>query len=221
MEVLVVKKILKVVGGVIVLSAVALYALVVFYPRVEAGYQEAADVYRLKHLQYYGGLIEEYHVKTGEYPFEGESELPIYAFVAHDRQVAGTEGGIPYEHERRTMAEFVSELEKGLGREIDEFYDPQYVATVRPNFYMYVFHEDRYFFAVHLQERFSFSQPVGPGYNKIEISNLPEGTNYAVSPTDLWDSPEFIEAVNRVVENPGSMDAREAEYRHFTKRSGG
>lgn len=202
----------------VALAVIGAGAAVLLYPRFEAAYQAGADVYRLRHLKYYGELIEEYRELTGRYPFEGEAEVPLYAFVAHDRQVDYTEGQIPYAHERRSMAELVAEIETGLGRTIDEYYDPQYVPTVRPNFYMYLIDGDRYFFAVHLQERFSFSQPVADRYNKIEISNRVTDADFAVLPEELFTSEEFNAALTRQVRRRGSLDAREAEYLHFTKQ---
>ena len=184
----------------------------------EEAYQAEADLYRLRHLQYYGALIEEYHDSVGAYPFEGDTHLPLYAFIAHDRQVRYTQDALPFEHERREMSDFVSELEAGLGREINEYYDPQYVPTSRPNFYMYVIEGDTYFFAVHLHERFSFSQHVGERYNKIEISNRPGPNNFARAPAELFALGEFVDAISRPGGDNASMNGREQEYLHFTKR---
>ena len=49
-------------------------------------FQDDADIYRLRHLKYYGGLIEEYHDMIGEYPFENEAEIPVYVFVANSQR---------------------------------------------------------------------------------------------------------------------------------------
>ncbi len=38
--------------------------------KIEQQFQNDADLIRLEHLQYWTGLVEEYHQKTGEYPFQ-------------------------------------------------------------------------------------------------------------------------------------------------------
>jgi hypothetical protein len=37
-------------------------------------FQIGADVLRLRHLKYYGELIEEFHAKTGSYPLQGRHD---------------------------------------------------------------------------------------------------------------------------------------------------
>ena len=51
----------------------------------EQAYQNDCDVIRLQHLNYYGNLIEEYKLKVGKYPFEGE-EQQVYAFIYNNNQ---------------------------------------------------------------------------------------------------------------------------------------
>src|SRR5207253_671 len=113
--------------------------------------QRDADIVRLQHLKYYGTLIEEYKEKTSHYPLEGRSAVPIYVHVAHDRQSEFTKKGPPTKHEVIPFADLIAELESGLGRPIDEYYDPQYFPTRRPNFYIYMIHRDAFFFAVHVE----------------------------------------------------------------------
>ena len=53
---------------------------------MESSYQHDADIFRLRHLKYYGENIQEYHEKTGEYPLQGESEKPNYVHIAAPHQ---------------------------------------------------------------------------------------------------------------------------------------
>ena len=40
-------------------------------------YQRDSDIYRMRHLVNYGELIQEFHAKTGRYPFQGLSDKTI------------------------------------------------------------------------------------------------------------------------------------------------
>jgi hypothetical protein len=68
---------------------------------------------------------------------------------------------------------FVEELSKGLGREIYEKYDPQkYSSDRRPNNYVYMVHNDNFFFAIHLYNGNPFTKKIAKYYYKMELSNL-------------------------------------------------
>ncbi|HUE70146.1 MAG TPA: hypothetical protein VMP01_04585 [Pirellulaceae bacterium] len=120
------------------------------YHAAEEAFQRDADVVRLRHLEHYGTLIEEYHAKTGHLPFQGNARVPIYVHVANDQQAEYSQNGPPTPHEFISVAGFISELEAGLGRPIKERYDPQFQPVDKPNFYVYMVKDDYYFFAVHL-----------------------------------------------------------------------
>ena len=52
---------------------------------LEQAYQDDCDVVRLQHLSYYGNLIEEYKLKVGKYPFEGENQQ-VYSLIYNNEQ---------------------------------------------------------------------------------------------------------------------------------------
>ena len=49
---------------------------------MEEKYQHDADIFRLRHIKYFGNLIEEFHQKTGAYPLQGKSKHPHYVHIA-------------------------------------------------------------------------------------------------------------------------------------------
>ncbi len=162
------------------------------------GFQHDADIIRLQDLKYWVNLIEEYQQKTGKYPFQGLSKNPILVKVATPLQQADSKGYPPPPAITRSMTEFVQTLEKGLGREIDEYYDPQYKADVKPNFYIYMVDKDSYYFAIHTNESYPFSRAViAPYYNKIEVSNIPQSGKYLiVTPKSLFSNQVYQDMSN-------------------------
>ena len=182
------------------------------------GFQQDADVVRLKHLEYYGGLIEEYHSKTGEYPLQGRYNIPAYVHVAHDKQIKYTKQGPPYKHEVIEFKQLVSELESVLGRDLKEFYDPQFAPDSKPNFYIYLVLEDRYYFDIHIHQAYAFSKPVAKNYHKVEISSNPGPGSGAKKPESLFSDPAFITAKNVTVSKAAFFDKREALYLRHTKQ---
>lgn len=182
-------------------------------------FQADADIIRLKHLEYYGKLLTEYHAKTGTYPFVGEVDVPAYVFIASPEQKDDVKGGPPYAHKTADFKYLVEEFETVLGREIKEFYDPQYEPDSKPNFYIYMVEGETFYFAVHTHEAFSFSNPIGEGYNKIEITNNPSGASHLVSPKDLFASTEFRNAVSRDLKSPEFFTSRENKTLHATRDS--
>ena len=162
----------------------------------EQAYQDDCDVVRLQHLSYYGNLIEEYKDKVGKYPFEGE-EQQVYAFIYNNNQKEYCVDTNPYSHIQKTPAEFFSELESGLGRKIDQLFDPQYVPSGRPVFYIYMIDGNQYFFAVHLSKKYPFSKKVASKYYKTEISNIPDEEYQFYKIQELEKSEDYIKATNK------------------------
>ncbi len=162
----------------------------------EQAYQDDCDVVRLQHLIYYGNLIEEYKSKVGKYPFEGEKQQ-VYAFVYNNTQKYYCDDTNPYPHIQKTPKEFFSELEKGLGRQIDQLFDPQYVPSDRPVFYIYMIDKNQYFFAVHLSKKYSFSKKVDTKYYKTEISNIRDEEYQVYKMEELENNEEFKEATSK------------------------
>lgn len=175
-------------------------------------FQSDADVYRLQDLEHYGTLIEAYKTKTGQYPlFDQVDDLPVYAVIASPEQVDDVQP-LPFAHVNISPAQFFDELEKGLGRPIEERYDPQFEPDKKPNFYIYTVGSDRYFFAVHVSQPFSFTQDIGPGYHKVEVSNRPGNDSYASMPEALFKAPGFLSAKNKSVSKPQLFDQRRQEF---------
>jgi len=185
--------------------------------KTSISFQQDADIIRLKHLKYYGELLSEYNAKKGSYPFQGITNVPVYVHVANDEQIEFTRNGPPYSHEVIPFKKLVEEIESVLGRELKEYYDPQYRPDYKPNFYMYMVVGDTYYFAVHVHQPFSFSKKVAEHYYKIEISNHPNAQNNAKSPQQLFKNPDFIVAMNKPISKAGFFKYREEKYIHYTK----
>jgi hypothetical protein len=185
--------------------------------KAEDAFQAGADIIRLRHLKYYGQLLEEFRRKTDRCPLGGRRDYPIYVHVGHEGQSPGPDNRPAYRHEVVSMADFVLAIEQGLGRAIEEHYDPQYVAMDRPNFYVYTVARDVCFFAVHVSRAFPFAKEVAPGYFKIEIASRPEsgGLDFV----KLRQDPEFLAALNAPLDKPGFFEEREQKYLHDTKRA--
>ena len=73
------RKVLVILGSIILISIFGCASM-------EKGYQDNADQIRLQHLRYYGDLLEEYHAKTGKFPFQEEYDIPVYITIANDFQ---------------------------------------------------------------------------------------------------------------------------------------
>ncbi|MEH6477883.1 MAG: hypothetical protein V7727_19490, partial [Sneathiella sp.] len=126
---------------------------------MEQSYQRDADQVRLEHLVYWTGLVEEYEEKTGYYPFQknlnsGQSHGLVRILTKNQQQYFDPNSNqYVAEFDNNTgnsrfksfsVAQFVSELESKLGREIDEKYDIQKVPTSIPLGYQYFVSEDGY-----------------------------------------------------------------------------
>lgn len=187
--------------------------------KTSPSFQRDADIIRLQHLKYYGELIEQYYKKAGKYPFQGQEEVPIYVHVANDEQEKFTKPGPDYAHVTLPFSSFVKEVESILGHEINEYYDPQYRPSYKPNFYIYMIHKDTYFFAIHIHQPFPFAKKVGKHYHKVEISNHPNDQNRAISPKAIFTSDEFQQELQKNIQKKDFFKEREDKYIHFTKQS--
>ena len=123
-----------------------------------ARFRDDADSARLEHLVYWSGLIEEYHAKTGEYPMQdwiqdGEEARLVRIQTAAQRGYS-TKGSGSYIAAADTnpdsffpeasTKDFVSTLEAGLKRGVEEKYDIQQVPTNHPLGYYYFATRDGY-----------------------------------------------------------------------------
>lgn len=183
------------------------------------GFQNDADIVRLKHLQYWVNLIEEYHAKTGKYPFQGQSDAPIIVKIATPRQLAYFPED-PSGIQNYSMKKLVATLEKGLGRTIDEYYDPQYAPDAKPNFYLYMIDGDEYFLAVHTHQAYPFARKVAQNYYKVEVSNRYDpSTHLILTSKILFPSQPFKDASNKKIAKKAFFDDRAKQTLHQTKQS--
>ncbi|MBN2316372.1 MAG: hypothetical protein JXM79_20765 [Sedimentisphaerales bacterium] len=183
-----------------------------------SAFHKDADIIKLKHLKYYGELLDKYHSIKGKYPFQGKKDNPIYVHIANDLQKYTTKDGPKYPHTVIPLTEFVTEIESVLGHEIAEYYDPQYVGDYKPNFYIYMIYRDVFFFSIHVHQPFSFAKKVSAFYYKVEISNCATFRNRANAPQILFRSPEFEQELKKKIQKEGFFKEREEKYIHFTKQ---
>jgi len=188
--------------------------------RTNKEFQKDADIIRIRHLKYYGELLDEYAKVAGRYPFQGQKDVPLYVYVANDKQIEFTKKGPSYPHVVVPFNEFVQEIETVLGKKINEYYDPQYSLDYKPNFYIYMITGDTYFFAIHVRQPFTFSKKVKDHYYKIELSNHPNLQNQAVFIEQLLNSFEFKKELKKHVNKEDFFKERENKYLNYTKTIG-
>jgi hypothetical protein len=181
--------------------------------KMDVGYQHDADIFRLRHLQYYRELIEAYYQKTGSYPLQGASEVQNYVYLAAPQQKKYVQGVPPQSHEVTGVEAFRKELENGLGRKVDLKFDPQKVPTGAPNFYIYMMDGDSFYLAVHLYNERSFSNPVAKHYHKLEITNGETGRQGLWNPDDLMEDSAFITALSETPDKNGWFLHLEEKYK--------
>lgn len=158
------RKVLVILGSIILISIFSCATM-------EKGYQENADQIRLQHLRYYGDLLDEYHVKTGKLPFQGEYDIPVYITIANDFQKKNANQQLPFENKKISSEQFKQELEKVLERDITLMYDPQKVGVYAPNFYIYSVYQKVFYFGIHLYDDYDFTNNISKHYNKVELTN--------------------------------------------------
>lgn len=181
---------------------------------VEKELQDNCDIVRLQHLKYYTEIIEEYKQKTGKYPFQTNSKNETYAFIYNKEQKKYSTDTNKEDHKLISPQDFFAELAKSLGRDVDQKYDPQYVPTTRPVFYIYMITGDTYYFAVHLSKYYPFSKKVDANYYKVEISNKSDIKNKFYTLSELINNDKYINAVNIRIKNTEYFLDREQKHLH-------
>jgi len=180
--------------------------------KMDKEYQHDADIFRLRHLKYFGELIEEYHQKTGKYPLHGESETQHYVLIAAPHQQKYAEG-TPPQFKVTDVESFRSVLKTGLGRDIEFKFDPQKVPVGAPNFYIYMIEGDSFFFAVHLYNGRAFTNPLGKHYHKLEITNEEPNRRGLWKLEELLKDKDFQEALNEQPQKEGFFLSLEEQYK--------
>ena len=141
----------------LIFAAFLLFGLASCSP-LEEGFQNDADLLRLEHLLYWTELMEEYHSKNGNYPFQtdlsSEKQIGLVKIVTEQQRQYISPGSDRYNPKLDNNANsgflefsvksFIEELEKGLGRTIEEKYDIQKVPTSSPVGYFYFITSDGY-----------------------------------------------------------------------------
>ncbi|MBS9778165.1 MAG: hypothetical protein KGV50_05305 [Gammaproteobacteria bacterium] len=135
------------------------------YQKAEQYFQEDADLVRLADLEYWTGVIEEYHKKTGKYPLQNQlqskNEIVLVKVATQFQRKFLSPGSDEYmpdmdnnKGERfteKSMKDFVTVLEQGVKHPVDERYDIQKVPTKSPIGYNYFATHDGYLFWVTCQ----------------------------------------------------------------------
>lgn len=144
--------------AILALLAIAGITIFFFYGKFEENYQKNADRLRLDDLFYWTGLIEEYHYKTGHYPFQqqfiGTGEIGFIRIVsAQQRQYFDPTSGnyIPQfdnNYDQRfaqfSMDAFAYELQQVLDKNVRAAFDIQRVPSGFPLGYNYFVTSDGY-----------------------------------------------------------------------------
>lgn len=172
------------------------------YREMETIYQADADIVRIRHFDYYAQLLVEYYEKKGKYPFQYEKDDPVYVYIVTSFQDKDFQDTSPYRHYSVNDKYFFEELSNGLGREIDEKYDPQKAGTDgRPNMYIYMVHGDNFYFAVHLYNSNTFTKNISKYYNKLELSNEDDEKYKLYTYATLIKNSHYFELINKKTKN--------------------
>lgn len=182
-------------------------------PGTSAAYQRDMDIVRLQDLQRIGGLLDEYHERTGTCPFVTDDTVETYVFIATPEQREYVGDGPSYEHRTIGVDELRAELERVLDREIKLPADPQKVPVNKPSFYLYMTRGQTYNLAVHVHRRFSFARNVKPDYNKVEISNRANPELKIWTYDGLMKDEAFQSASSESLRRPGFIEQL-GEARH-------
>lgn len=181
---------------------------------LEDKYQDDTDIVRLQHLDYYANLIFEYHEKNGKYPLQYEKFVaPSIVLIMNDIQENLFKDTNPNKNYKISDSEFFDELSKGLGREIDEKYDPQKYASSHPIMYIYMVDGDNFFFAAHFYHKNPFTREVRKNYNKMEVSNISLHERSVYSYDELKNNPKYIALLKRKHSKKSFFENLENEYK--------
>ena len=101
---------------------------------------------------------------------------------------------------------------KGLVKKVQQLYDPQYVPTTKPVFYIYMIQGDTYYFAVHLSKYYPFSTRVAANYYKVQVSNKSYPASKIYTIKELEQNASYKEAVAVPVKNEKYFSDRKAKH---------
>jgi len=203
----------------------------------EDAYQSDADIFRARHLVEWARIIEEYQAKTGRYPLQHriqEDEMFLVQIATREQHAyldpsrptyVGKIDNMNAAFTRMPVKDFVADIERGLGREIDERYDPQRAPYgPAPIYLSYLADRNGYVIWAMCRtckkQSTSFSTllttgmaAIGIGTRKV-FDSAPEPRPLAAVLAD----PEFVEFTRRTPGRPGLFELLEREQIHDSKK---
>jgi hypothetical protein len=171
--------------------------------------QDDFDKIRLDHILIINDLVYEYKEKTGQFPLENYSVMPVYVVIATEEQIKNDKGRSnvfldlssrsvdgkvpeqPKSIEKITLKEFETILEKGLQRKVNIPVDPQKVPVNKPSLYYYTYYLGVFDVTAFLHNSFSFSRNLGQFFNKITVGYKSYPQSCIWTPKDLMAQEEF------------------------------
>lgn len=142
----------------IVILVISLFSCTVNAGSPIKAFQEDADLLRLEHLEYWTGLLDEYHKIKGHYPFQDQlksgKDISLVKIATKQQLQYMSPGSASYNQKldnnqsgffkEKPVKELITELELALERTIEEKYDIQNVPTSSPVGYFYFTSQDGY-----------------------------------------------------------------------------
>lgn len=222
--------------------SVLLGALVSCQSLVDAdtAFHHDADLARLEHLEYWTGLIEEYDEETGQFPFSSdlanEESIGLVRIATVDQSKFFSPGSSQYVSEldnnstgrfqEFAMADFVAELERGLGRTVEEKYDIQYAPSGSPVWYNYFVTDDGYLLWVTCItcDVTLISTLLFDGYTptvNITSHGMKDSVSKALTRSEMLSHPVFLQWKSRPYVKEGFVRYREQLHRNDSKENRG
>jgi len=202
----------------------------------DRNFHNDADLARLEHLEYWTGLVEEYKAKTGQFPFASdlpnEDAIGLVRIATAKQSEYFTPDSAQYigdldnnstgRFQEFGMADFVSELERGLGRRVDEMYDIQYVPTGSPIWYNYFVTDAGYLVWVTCIscDVTLISTLLYDGYTptvNITSSGMKDSVNKALIRSEMLSHPIFLQWKSRPYVKEDFVRNREQLHRDDSK----
>ena len=175
-------------------------------------FQHDLDIARLQDLKTFGALVEEYKIKTGEYPLRFTGKPPALVIIPNKKKYLDAPK-IPEGYTLVPVTEFIRTLETALGRKIDLPFDPQREMVIKPNYYVYTNVAGNYVLSVYLFNSFAFSREVEPYYHVVAIGNSGRAADGYWPYQELMVNPDYNAAISDAPYYPGQVDKIRAVIR--------
>ena len=203
---------------------------------VHSAFHNDADLARLEHLEHWTGLIEEYEKKVGSYPFHGQLKNPEsiglvriasanqlkYFTPGSNEYIKDLDNNVTSRFQEFSVSAFINELERGLGREVYEKYDIQYVPDGSPIWYHYFVTSDGYLFWVtcHSCDVTLISTLLYDGYTptvNIVSKGMKGKVTKALIREEMLQHPIYLKWKSRQYNKEGFVRQREEQHRRDSK----